>query len=138
MANRGKSLFKSVPKAHKIDIHQSYPCPLCRGKLLPIALTDALGCDRCHLIFVVNEDGYALSQLDISSRIWFWLGDQWQISSKVREHQHFVQLDAVRFILVLALVILLCLLTKTPEFVLGVSLIILLLWISWRFLPHNF
>jgi len=72
-------------KAQKIDLQQSYPCPSChrQGKLNPIALTDAMGCDRCHLIFVVENEGYSLillGGLDRYRRDWYWMGDRWQLN----------------------------------------------------------
>jgi hypothetical protein len=127
------------PKSHKIDLQQSYPCPLCRGKLQPITLTDAVGCDRCHLIFVAEEDGYTMMQVGVNARSWYWCGKQWNLSDrKLKENQHFAEFTFIRLILILCVVILLCLLTKTPEFLLGFTLIVLLLAISWRFLQRNF
>jgi hypothetical protein len=76
-----------LPKAHKsqaqqIDHSQSYPCPCSkRGKINPITLTDAFGCDRCSLIFASEDDGYSLLQLggiDPYRRTWYWNGTRWQ------------------------------------------------------------
>jgi hypothetical protein len=68
-------------KAHKIDLTQDYPCPCRRrGRLTPIALTDAFGCDRCQQIFVVDEGGHVLEQLSTTypyKRAWRWNGQQW-------------------------------------------------------------
>jgi uncharacterized protein (DUF983 family) len=80
-------LFVQLPKAPKpqaqqIDRSQSYPCPCSkRGKLNPITLTDAFGCDRCSLIFASEDDGYSLVQLggiDPYLRAWYWNGTRWQ------------------------------------------------------------
>ena len=51
-------------KAQKIELTTEYPCPCRRrGRLLPITLTEAFGCNRCQQIFVVEDSGYALEQL---------------------------------------------------------------------------
>ena len=66
----------------KIDLQQSYPCVCPRkGKLNPIALTDALGCDRCASIFTLSEDGESLVQLDSIDPFqgsWYWEGKGWR------------------------------------------------------------
>ncbi|ASC73345.1 hypothetical protein XM38_043100 [Halomicronema hongdechloris C2206] len=71
------------PKTHKIDLNADYPCPCRRrGRLKPIALTDAFGCDRCQQIFVVRDDGYAIEQLSTHypyKRAWRWTGHQWRL-----------------------------------------------------------
>lgn len=68
-------------KAQKIDLTQDYPCPCRRrGRLAPIALTEAFGCSRCQQIFVVEESGYVLEQLSTNypyKRSWRWTGHQW-------------------------------------------------------------
>lgn len=72
-------------KAHKIDLSQEYPCPCRRrGRLCPIALTDAFGCNRCQQIFVVEESGHVLEQLSTSypyKRSWRWNGHQWRVAN---------------------------------------------------------
>ncbi len=68
-------------KAQKIDLSTEYPCPCRRrGRLLPITLTEALGCDRCQQIFVVEENGKVLEQLSTgypSKCSWCWTGNRW-------------------------------------------------------------
>lgn len=70
-------------KPHKIDFNEEYPCPCRRrGKLTPIALTEAFGCNRCQQIFVVQDNGYALEQLSAHypyKRVWRWNGSQWVV-----------------------------------------------------------
>jgi hypothetical protein len=70
-------------KVHKIDPTQDYPCPCRRrGRLIPIALTEAFGCNRCQQIFVVEDGGHVLEQLSTSypyKRTWRWNGRQWNI-----------------------------------------------------------
>ncbi|MBD1833630.1 hypothetical protein H6F74_13390 [Trichocoleus sp. FACHB-90] len=68
-------------KDQKIDLNIDYPCPCRRrGRLVPITLTEAFGCDRCQQIFVVEENGYVIEQLSTSypyKRSWRWSGHRW-------------------------------------------------------------
>ena len=68
-------------KAQKIDLNGEYPCPCRRrGCLIPIALTDAFGCNRCQQIFVVNESGDTIEQISTYysyKPAWRWTGKQW-------------------------------------------------------------
>lgn len=70
-----------MQKSQKIDLNTDYPCPCRRrGRLIPIALTEALGCDRCQQIFVVEEGGYVIEQLSTHypyKQAWRWSGHQW-------------------------------------------------------------
>jgi hypothetical protein len=71
-----------IHKPQKIDLEQIYPCPCPRkrGKLKPIALTDAFGCDRCSLLFQLENDGYSLLQvggIESQQHAWQWTG-KWQ------------------------------------------------------------
>jgi hypothetical protein len=70
-------------KAQKIDLDLDYPCPCRRrGRLTPITLTEAFGCDRCQQIFVVDKEGYMIEQLAMTSpykRSWRWTGHQWNV-----------------------------------------------------------
>jgi hypothetical protein len=67
--------------SEKIDLNTEYPCPCRRqGRLKPIILTEALGCDRCQQIFVVDESRYAIEQLSTYhpyKQVWRWTGQQW-------------------------------------------------------------
>lgn len=71
-------------KVQKIDFKAEYPCPCRRrGRLTPIALTDAFGCDRCQQIFVVQENGYIIEQLSTNyhyKRTWRWTGQHWTVA----------------------------------------------------------
>lgn len=73
-------------KAHKIDMASAYPCPCRRqGRLVPITLTEAFGCQRCQQIFVTEQDGYTLEQLSTSypyKRTWYWTGHQWSTAHR--------------------------------------------------------
>lgn len=68
-------------KSLKIDLTTEYPCPCRRrGRLLPIILTEAFGCDRCQQIFVLSENGQVIEQLSSSypyKRAWRWTGYRW-------------------------------------------------------------
>lgn len=68
-------------KAQKIDLSTEYPCPCRRrGSLVQITLTEALGCNRCQQIFVVEEGGYVIEQLSTSypyKKAWRWTGTRW-------------------------------------------------------------
>ncbi|ACK65809.1 conserved hypothetical protein [Rippkaea orientalis PCC 8801] len=70
-------------KPIKIDLNNDYPCPCRRrGRLLPIVLTEAFGCDRCQQIFVVEENGQTIEQLSSSypyKRSWRWTGYRWVV-----------------------------------------------------------
>ena len=68
-------------KIKKIDLNSEYPCPCRRkGKLKPIVLTEALGCDRCQQIFVVKKDGQIIEQLSsiYQKKSWQWTGNRWK------------------------------------------------------------
>lgn len=79
-----------IHKPQKIDLEQIYPCPCPRkrGKLKPIALTDAFGCDRCSLLFELESDGYSLLQvggIDSQRHTWQWVG-KWRASNEYRQY----------------------------------------------------
>ncbi|NEQ29513.1 MAG: hypothetical protein F6K04_00705 [Leptolyngbya sp. SIO4C5] len=70
-------------KSQKVDLTADYPCPCRRrGRIVPIALTEAFGCDRCQQIFVLREDGYVIEQLSTHypyKRAWRWVNQQWTL-----------------------------------------------------------
>jgi hypothetical protein len=70
-----------VPKGLKIDLSSEYPCPCRRnGRIEPIMLTEAFGCNRCQQIFVVKDNDYQLEQLSSTypyKRAWRWNGHRW-------------------------------------------------------------
>lgn len=79
-----------IHKPQKIDLEQIYPCPCPRkrGKLKPIALTDAFGCDRCSLLFELEQEGYSLKQvggIDSLQHTWQWVG-KWQPTRDYRQY----------------------------------------------------
>lgn len=72
-----------APNQHqKIYLAQEYPCPChLNGKLRPIVLTEAFGCDRCHRIFVLQADGLAIEELASIhpyKRRYYWNGNRFQ------------------------------------------------------------
>ena len=93
-------------KAQKIDLNADYPCPCRRrGRLVPITLTEAFGCDRCQQLFVVEDNGYVLEQLSTSypyKRAWRWMGNRWSVSQP-RFEQNYLPV-AFGIILVLLIV----------------------------------
>ncbi|MBE9222201.1 hypothetical protein IQ215_05770 [Cyanobacterium stanieri LEGE 03274] len=70
-------MFKEQP----IDLKCEYPCPCRReGKLQPITLTEALGCNECQQIFVTEEEHkYLKPVVDLSpyKKKWSWNGKKW-------------------------------------------------------------
>jgi hypothetical protein len=76
-------MFVSSQKNQKIDLNSEYPCPCKRkGRLLPIILTEAFGCNRCQQIFVLEENGRIIEQLSSSypyKKAWRWTGYRWTI-----------------------------------------------------------
>ncbi len=68
-------------KAQKIDLSTEYPCPCPRrGRLIPITLTEAFGCNRCQKIFVVEESGYVIEELSTTypyKKAWRWPVYRW-------------------------------------------------------------
>ena len=71
-------------KAHPIDHNADYPCPCRRrGRLMPIVLTEAFGCNRCQQIFVVEENGHGIEEISVShsyKRVWRWTGQRWMLA----------------------------------------------------------
>ena len=71
------------PHHQKIHLDQEYPCPChLHGKLQPIILTEAFGCDRCHRIFALQEDSLAIEELAAIypyKRRYYWNGKRLQV-----------------------------------------------------------
>ncbi|MBD2187589.1 hypothetical protein [Pseudanabaena mucicola] len=128
-----------IHKPQKIDIDQTYPCPCPRkrGKLKPIALTDAFGCDRCSLLFELENDGYSLLQiggLDTQRHTWQWIG-KWKAINAYQQSILERILMIASALLFLGLVILWALNLQST---LGIPLAIMLFTLSglliWRLL----
>ena len=70
--------FQRITK--KINLEKDYPCPCRRnGCLKPIFLTEAMGCDRCQQIFVLQDNQQVIEQLSsiYQKRAWRWNGRRW-------------------------------------------------------------
>ncbi len=69
-------------KPIKLDSNHDYPCPCRRkGRLLPITLTEAFGCDHCQQIFAIDEKRQEIELLSSAypyKRIWRWTGHRWR------------------------------------------------------------
>ncbi|MDX2099821.1 MAG: hypothetical protein SFW36_18735 [Leptolyngbyaceae cyanobacterium bins.59] len=131
-------------KNQKIDLNIDYPCPCRRrGRLVPITLTEAFGCNRCQQIFVVEENGYIIEQLSTTypyKRSWRWTGHQWLVAhSAFRENY----LPLALFVVIVLLVIWLPLALHSPSnasnivpwaivTVLLAMLPALILWLAYR------
>lgn len=74
-------------KSIKLDSDHDFPCPCRRkGRLLPIILTEAFGCDRCQQIFAIDEKRQEIELLSSAypyKRIWRWTGHRWRSSQQV-------------------------------------------------------
>jgi hypothetical protein len=130
-------------KYTKIDQHQDYPCPCRRkGKLCPIILTDAFGCDRCQQIFVVQENGHIIEQLASHypyKRTWRWTGFRW-VSTNQRIGEGVLPL--IMGIILLLSIVWLPLILKSPpgvSVIFGAILVMLLVilpalifWLAYR------
>jgi hypothetical protein len=62
------------------DDDGQYPCPACRcGNLIPITLTEALGCETCRHIFTLDLNQQTLKMVDREPSItWRWTGQHWR------------------------------------------------------------
>jgi hypothetical protein len=104
-------------KSPKIDQNADYPCPCRRnGRIKPIALTEAFGCDRCQQIFVVQDNGYVIEQLSTHypyKRAWRWTGHQWRLD-RSSMHTNYMPLLVIGIFGVVVFFLLLATL-QTPE-----------------------
>ncbi|MBE9226644.1 hypothetical protein IQ264_14545 [Phormidium sp. LEGE 05292] len=132
------------PKAQKIDLNSDYPCPCGRrGRLMPIVLTEAFGCNKCQQIFVVEDNGHAIEQLSTTypyKRAWNWTGNRW---SKAYPRIRDSYLPVALLIIVVVFVVGLFLAPKLPKephiiigFIMGavvaLMLIVLMYWLAYR------
>lgn len=124
-----------------IETNREYPCPCRRkGKLLPIVLTEALGCELCQNIFVLSPQGKSIEQLNISypyKKVWYWTGRKWITQDKPwREN---LLLTAIVFLFALLIFCIPLLVLKVGTSLISaimVGLIIILLfvclWFAYR------
>jgi hypothetical protein len=132
------------PKFQKIDISADYPCP-CRhkkGKLLPIALTEAFGCDRCKRMFVLKENGVVIEELSYVypyKPTWRWSGNRWiQVNTSWANNYLPRTLILVLILLAIGPPIALLLTTHQSAILWGAILVILIVlpvlifWLAYR------
>lgn len=96
--------------AKTIDLQAAYPCPCGRhGRLSPIALTEAFGCDYCQQIFVAKQAGQRLVPLAShasESRMWYWTGQRWRLDrSSIQKRSLFLVITLLVLSLPLILLI---------------------------------
>ncbi|MGF1515698.1 MAG: hypothetical protein ACFB5Z_18640 [Elainellaceae cyanobacterium] len=128
-----------IQRHNKISFSTDYPCPCRRrGRLVPITLTEAFGCDRCQQIFVVHENGEAIEQLAATytqKKVWRWTGKQWSVARSTLG-QEFLPL-ALMTLLGLVIVFLIATLNAEVGLRVGVvavlfAMLALVLWFAYR------
>ena len=130
-------------KSSKVDFHSDYPCPCRRhGRLLPIVLTDAFGCDRCQQIFVLQENGQVIEQLSSSypyKRAWRWTGFRWVSARSAWGSPYFSVVSGMVALLLLAWLMLTLRYLSSLGMILGIAIAVLmfafvatLFWIAYR------
>lgn len=130
-------------KPVKIDLDREYPCPCRRhGRLLPIALTEAFGCDRCQQIFALDENGQVIEQLSSSypyKRAWRWTGYRWVPLRPPWRGGYLPQILAVPAVLLSVWLLLALRFTSNLSMILWTAIALLLLllpafllWLAYR------
>lgn len=125
---------------NKIDLNREYPCPCRRqGKLLPIILTEAMGCDSCQQIFVVTEDGQFIQEVSSTypyKRLWFWTGKRWHsVSTSWRRTKTYLSF-VIAVVLLLVIILLPLIVRSTSNLIafltiISVSIAILMGFMVW-------
>ena len=129
-------------KTVKIDLNCEYPCPCRRkGRLLPIILTEAMGCDRCQQIFVVRDEEECIEQLTPSypyKKKWQWNGKIWMLTQKPWQESYFYLTLSCFFASILISIPLLITLNGGVKLISGIILGLILillcisLWLAYR------
>ncbi|MEM1366822.1 MAG: hypothetical protein AAGG02_02165 [Cyanobacteria bacterium P01_H01_bin.15] len=121
-----------------LNLNTEYPCPCCReGYLQTIVLTEALGCDHCQKIFVLQADEQSIEELATIRRIkrsWRWTGDRWRLLSSangLRSSEIWSNLSLI-LIYVAFWILILRSLVGVSKMLLVFSLVLLLPWLLWR------
>jgi hypothetical protein len=127
----------SSEKLEKIDLNSEYPCPCYRrGCLKPIILTEALGCDRCQQIFVVDDSGHKIEQLSVHypyKQVWRWTGQQWSRDRTDWQERYLPLSLAIVALTLLSLLVAKHFILPWALFVLiFVTLPALLVWLAYR------
>ncbi|MGB8685725.1 MAG: hypothetical protein WCD53_00075 [Microcoleus sp.] len=129
-------------KAPKIDLNGDYPCPCRRrGRLVPIVLTEAFGCNRCQQIFVLDESGQVIEQLSTNypyKQAWRWTGQQWNRANR-GWRADYLPLTLGMILVPLMIWLPLALLSPGPNIILWAMLALLLamlpalmVWLAYR------
>ncbi len=83
----------------KIELSSDYPCPCRRdARLIPIALTEALGCDKCSNVYVIINDGMNIEQVSGMpgvKRVLGWNGKGWQPTHRKYSSKQWITLMSV-------------------------------------------
>ena len=132
-------------KSLKIDHNSDYPCPCRRqGRIKPIYLTEAFGCDLCQQIFALEENGNIIEQVTSVypyKKGWCWNGKAWVSAHKTTERLFFWPLFSLFTVLIAIFVLhfhsgnssyLLVLIPWLIGATFWGTLIILALWIIYR------
>lgn len=129
-------------KPIKVDLNNEYPCPCRRrGRLLPIILTEAFGCELCQQIFVLQENSQVIEQLSSSypyKRMWRWTGYRWLIVHPPYGENYFLVVLGIILLLFIGLaVILKPLLQDSTLLSLGILVMLvvlpaILIWLAYR------
>lgn len=109
---------------------------------MPIALTEAFGCNRCQQLFVVEDHGYVLEQLSTSypyKRAWRWMGNRWVVAQS-RSGQGFLYIAIAIIVFLLIVTIFLALRSSNgpiiPIWVVVLAVLLILLaimfWLTYR------
>jgi uncharacterized BrkB/YihY/UPF0761 family membrane protein len=99
---------------------------------VPIALTEAFGCQRCQQIFVLKQDGYIIEQLSSNypyKRSWYWTGHQWNPARRTLGESYWYFTLGLSFFILIPLLLWLPLVlqvTLNPEVILWVVATIVL------------
>ncbi len=128
---------------HKIDLNEEYPCPCRRkGKLSPILLTEAMGCDLCQQIFVVTETGKEIEQLSSVypyKRRWCWNGKRWIINGMWGLKIYAPLITWLTLILLIISIPIIIKFSESLALVVGAIIVLLLILVSlylWRSSRH--
>lgn len=133
-------LRKNTP----IDLNCEYPCPCRRnGRLKPIILTEAMGCDKCQQIFVLAENKEYIEQLNPIypyKKRWRWIGKRWINAQKPWQESYFLLGILCFFFSILVTIPLLITLTGGLNLISGimVGLVFLSVCFSWWFVSNRF
>jgi hypothetical protein len=70
----------SKPDSIPLVLGDRYDCPVCHsGKINPLPLMDAFGCDFCRHIFSLNQAQQSVEIADTVQHLqWRWTGWRWQ------------------------------------------------------------